>query len=167
MHVMTERRHPQRDRNPPVWPARVGPELEPLLQIVSELDTTQWWSQERLLELQQMQLSALLNHARDNTDYYSAALKDFDSFEPGQLTDDFVGKLPIADKQVIQTEGHRFVAREHDPGHGRLREHTTSGSVSRPVTITWNQYAGPTVRSPETEKSAKSSSPICTTPRCR
>ena len=76
MHVMTERRHPQRDRNPPVWPARVGPELEPLLQIVSELDTTQWWSQERLLQLQQMQLSALLNHARDNTDYYSAALKN-------------------------------------------------------------------------------------------
>ena len=124
-----------------VWPGRVHPELEPLLQAVSELDQTQWWSADRLRELQQLQFSGLLNHARDNTDYYAEALGSFESLAPEQITDELISKLPIASRETLQTEGDRFVVREHDPSHGTLSEIKTSGSVSIPVNVTWNQYA--------------------------
>jgi len=138
---MTKHVPPQRKHRPRIWPAQVSPANEPLLQVASELNETQWWPEERLIELQQMLLSALLSHAKDNSDYYSEALREFDSFTPGQLTDDLVSKLPIASRQTLQTEGDRFIVLEHDPSHGTLSEFKTSGSTSKPVAVTWNQYA--------------------------
>jgi phenylacetate-CoA ligase len=123
------------------WPTRVIAENEPLLQNVSELDQTQWWPAERLHKMQQMQLSALLDHARENTDFYAEALQDFGSFAPDHLTDDLLSDLPIADRRTLQTCERQMVARQHNPKHGTLSEIKTSGSVSKPVTVTWNQYA--------------------------
>jgi len=123
------------------WPRRVAPADKLLFDTVSILDATQWWSEDRLSDLQHQHFAALLNYAKDNTDHYSEALKGTDTFTPERMTEDIVKSLPVADKQVIQTEGGRFIARDHDPRYGKLIEFKTSGSVAKPVTITWNQYA--------------------------
>jgi len=128
------------------WPKRVSPADKLLFDIVSVLDATQWWSEDRLSNLQQQHFAELLNFAKSNTDHYSEALKGFDTFTPEQITEDLVRSLPIADRQEIQTNGSRFIARQHDPRYGTLSEFKTSGSVSMPVTITWNQYANTFVR---------------------
>lgn len=123
------------------WPKHVAPADKMLFQAVSKLDASQWWPEQRLVDLQQQRLARLLSFAKDNTDYYSEALKGLGKFTPEQLTEDVVRSLPIIDKEAIQSEGSRFVARQHDPRFGRLAEFKTSGSVSKPVTITWNSYA--------------------------
>ena len=139
--AMRTRKPPQRGDTRQFWPTRVNPADESLLQNISELDKTQWWPEERLFEMQQMQMSALLNYARDHTDYYSEALKGFDTFTPESITKNLLDELPILDKLTIQTQGANLVTRKHEPRFGTLSGYTTSGSVSKPVTITWNQYA--------------------------
>jgi len=131
----------KKNENRRFWPKRVSPTNRQLFDIVSILDASQWWSEDRLINLQQQHFAALLNYAKGNTDYYSEALKDFDAFTPEQITDDLVSSLPIADRQAVQTEGSRFIVRQHDSRFGNRSEYKTSGSVAKPVTITWNAYA--------------------------
>ena len=128
------------------WPRRVASADKLLFDIVSVLDASQWWSEDRLIDLQRQHFAELLNYAKDNTDYYSEVLNGFDTFTPEHITEDLVRSLPFADKQAIQTKGSRFIARQHDPRYGKLSEFKTSGSVAKPVTITWNQYASTFVR---------------------
>jgi phenylacetate-CoA ligase len=123
------------------WPKQVAPADKLLFEIVSVLDATQWWPEDRLINLQQQHFAALLNHAKKNTDHYAEALKGLDTFTSADITEDLVRSLPIADKPTIQTDGDRFTAKEHDPRHGGITAFKTSGSVSMPVTIIWNQYA--------------------------
>src|SRR5690606_19256353 len=52
------------------WPAVVDPAVAPLAGLLYQLEETQWWSPEDLLERQMLQLRLVLAHAARQTRFY-------------------------------------------------------------------------------------------------
>lgn len=93
----------------PYFAGREG--LGGVMKSLSELEKSQFWSRERILDLQRERLKNLLVHAYENTDYYK---KTFDQcgFDPHAFrhSDELV-KIPVLTKDIIRENLNGLVAR--------------------------------------------------------
>lgn len=118
------------------WPALPGGPGAAILAILFQLQQTQWWPADRIMQAQRRQLAALLDHARAEVPFYAGRLPaglpdpaDAEAWEAAWRT------IPVLTRDEIQAAdaGETLLAHHLPPGHGEYREVFTSGSTGRPV----------------------------------
>lgn len=115
-----------------VWPAATSPRGMATLSLLFQLERTQWWPAERLLDRQQAQLKRLIEHAAAHVPFYQGRLATLADAE-GQAFWDAWRHMPLLARRDIQEAGDDLVSRALPEGHGELSEIFTSGSTGRPV----------------------------------
>ncbi|NNM30598.1 MAG: phenylacetate--CoA ligase family protein [Akkermansiaceae bacterium] len=106
-----------------------------LLSLQHQLDASQWWTPEQLLEKQFQQLRQVLTHARNKIPFHAARLKQA-GIDPGkEITMDEWMRIPFMSRRDFQGKEKRFTANPPPTGHGQLTELKTSGSTAQPIKI--------------------------------
>jgi phenylacetate-CoA ligase len=123
-----------------VWPAL--PMFPGALQLALhyQFEQTQWWSPERLQEMQFRQLGALLEYAAREAPFYRDRL----ALRAGAgrpLDAEAWAALPILKRAEIQEAGDALFTRTLPQGHGPVGLVTTSGSTGRPITVRGSRVA--------------------------
>jgi len=102
------------------------------VQIFKQLNETQWFSRDKLQELQWRRLKLLLRYAYKNAPYYNTLFKnlkltfgDFKEFED-------LRKIPLLTKQILR-ENMENLSAKNFKGHKTI--HRTSGSTGMPLQI--------------------------------
>lgn len=94
-----------------------------------EMERTQWWSGEKLRELQVSRLKNLLTHAREYVPYYRQLFEKCD-FDPGRIAAiEDLGRLPFLTKDLIRANATQLLAK----GASRVRRFSTTGSSGDPL----------------------------------
>ena len=102
-----------------------------LTKYISELEKSQWWPREKILELQNERLRKLVKHAYENVPYYRR-LFDERSLKPEDINSSAdLAKLPILDKKLIRENFNDLLARNFPRSEMVLSR--TGGSTGEPL----------------------------------
>ncbi|MFQ5468492.1 MAG: hypothetical protein ACE5DS_10215, partial [Kiloniellaceae bacterium] len=127
-----------------VWPAIPDRRGAGVLAILYQLEQSQWWRREELLDRQFQQLSLLVAHAHRSLPFYHerfarAGIDPARPLGPGDWC-----RLPLLTRAAVQDAGEALLSRAVPASHGRLSEVHTSGSTGRPIrawrTQLWELY---------------------------
>ena len=124
------------------WPAVPDPRGTTLLAILFQLEQSQWWSVERLLDRQLHQLGLLLNHAHRTVPFYRERLRQIGFVPDGPVPLDIWLQIPPLQRSNIQAAGNALLSTELPPSHGQTREIFTSGSTGKPIRTIRTQLWG-------------------------
>jgi len=113
------------------WPTLPSAQGATILAIQYQLNESQWWSPEELMDYQLMQLQTLVQYARRYSPYYSKHLPVRVDLEC--LTPDNWRELPILTRKDLQSAGTAICTSPAPPAHGKTFPITTSGSTGRVV----------------------------------
>ncbi|RMD60947.1 MAG: phenylacetate--CoA ligase family protein [Alphaproteobacteria bacterium] len=117
------------------WPAVPAAAAAGLLALLQQLEHTQWWAPERLLEQQLRQASVLLSHAAKHVPFHRARLDEAGiRIRPGRtLYPDEWARIPIMTRDDIQAAGTALHADVLPAGHGPIHRQSSSGSTGKPI----------------------------------
>ncbi len=117
------------------WPGMPSQRGSVLLSLLFQLERTQWWPAERLLEHQLLQLTKLAQHAYDTVPFYRQRF-DAAQFRPGDgLSLAAFRALPVLTRREVQDAGAALGSGRLPPEHGRPAESSTAGSTGEPVKV--------------------------------
>lgn len=115
------------------WPPIPNSHASTLLAYLFEIETSQWWSPQRIREKQFMQIRILLQHCVRNVPYY---MKDeYKKFLAAGGGEDEWLKLPILTRDKVQSSAEQLNARGYPKDHGKAMLQRTSGSTGKPVEV--------------------------------
>lgn len=114
------------------WPALPEAQSVGRLATLFQLEQSQWWSAEKLLQHQFLQLTTLLEHAISNVPYYSSLLDKTLLSSP--LNQQSWLTIPLLTRDKLQKAGPSINAVKM-PDHGGVAPARTSGSTGKPVEI--------------------------------
>ncbi len=117
------------------WPAIPDPKSGLVLAVMQQLDESQWWPAQDLLEHQMWQLETVLAHAAAQCPFHRERLAAI-GYEPGPVpTIDMLRKLPVMTRRDLQTRQDEIRAARIPSDHGRIGDSKTSGSTGEPVVV--------------------------------
>lgn len=117
------------------WPAMPSQHGALLQALRMQLEETQWWPAERLLEHQLLQLGELLRHAHRTVPFYRRRF-DAIGFAPGgRLTVEALRQLPLLTRREVQDAGAELASTADLAPYGGHVETQTSGSTGEPVRL--------------------------------
>jgi len=117
------------------WPVIPAPDGALLAALLFQLEQTQWWPAERLLDHQLRQLACVLKHAYDTVPFYRRRF-DAIGWRPGAaLTYDDWRQLPLLTRRDVQDAGADLASNALPAQCGRVSETQTSGSTGEPVKL--------------------------------
>jgi phenylacetate-CoA ligase len=122
-----------------LWPALPSQRGAALLSLLFQLDETQWWAAERLMEHQLLQLQALLRHAWETVPYYRTRLGAAGYRPDGALDPAGWRSLPLLTRRDIQNAGKALTTLRLPPEYAPTMEVQTSGSTGQPVKVVGTQ----------------------------
>ncbi|GAB4534169.1 MAG: phenylacetate--CoA ligase family protein [Anaerolineae bacterium] len=104
-----------------------------VLDRLDELNRTQWWSRDQLLDLQRDKLHRLLVNAYQYVPYYRRTF-DEAGFQPDQVLSDLssLRKLPILTKAIIRKNFDEMLTRD-EKRRATMSRLTTGGSTGHPL----------------------------------
>ena len=114
------------------WPALPDAQSVGRLATLFQLEQSQWWPANKLLQHQYLQLSSLLEHAITNVPYYSKHLDKNLLSVP--LNEQRWHSIPLLTRDQLQHAGQALNATTM-PEHGGVAPARTSGSTGKPVEI--------------------------------
>ena len=120
-----------------VWPALPNARDASTFALLAQLEMSQWWSPEALLEHQLRQLSCLVDHAAQTVPFYRERLANF-AGQDAALTSAEWQTIPVLLRREIQDAGDRLATVRPLDGHDGVRDEFTSGSTGEPVRVQWN-----------------------------
>lgn len=101
------------------------------MKCLRELEESQWWPREKILELQDQRLRKLVKYAYENVPYYRRIF-DERGLKPEDIkTSRDLVKLPVLTKQIIRKDFYELTARGF-PSKQRIQL-TTGGSTGEPL----------------------------------
>ena len=116
------------------WPALPSPNVALVLSLLHQLEHSQFWPAQRVVENQLRQFESLLRHARETVPYYRRGLRDF--HPRGEHIDyEDLRALPFVQRRDLQVFEQDFLS-EADLAHfGGGQVTQTSGSTGEPVKV--------------------------------
>lgn len=118
-----------------LFPAFEAARGRPTVPLTKYLNQTQWWSAERLADLQAGFLRRLVGHAYAHTAYYRALL-DARGLSRGSIDSAAaITKLPLLDRETARTS---FEARTATAPPKWVIRKQTSGSTGEPLVVRYN-----------------------------
>ncbi|MGE0875040.1 MAG: phenylacetate--CoA ligase family protein [Burkholderiales bacterium] len=119
------------------WPALPTAAGASMLAMQWQLEQSQWWTPEALLERQLAQLAELIEHALARVPAYRDVPREvFRSLDPESFR-----RWPILDKRDLAGNEPRFCADTVPREHGRILTGSTSGSSGVPVKLAYTDVA--------------------------
>ena len=109
-------------------------------RIYEMLMESQYWPPEQMLEFQRSQLAQLLRHARQNVPFYGKRLDPIFK-RNGEIDWSRWNEIPIVTRVDLRECRSALLARELPPGHGPIKDFSTSGSSGVPITISTTAIA--------------------------
>jgi len=97
------------------------------------LEESQWWTKEKIEELQMMRLEKLLNHAYKNVPYYQKRFEEVGLLPKDIQSPADLSRLPVLSKSDIQENLSNMIACNVDIQ--KLKENHTGGSTGIPLTF--------------------------------
>lgn len=126
------------------WPSFPNTFAMPVYAILFQLDHSQWFSAEELVEMQFRQLRALLAHAVETVPYYQQRMADWDETAIESLDPERWRGLPILTREDIQEAGESLRSEKIPSSHGKTGEIFTVGATGKPVRVVrsqlWSYY---------------------------
>jgi phenylacetate-CoA ligase len=114
--------------------------IETQKEVLARLMESQFWSRERIGQLQRHYLAHLLKHARAHAPFYKNRLDiAFDS--RGEVQWDKWNDIPILTRQDLSDHQTAMTSLALPWEHGRTRQVTTSGSTGIAITTVTSEYA--------------------------
>ncbi len=117
------------------WPALPSGRDATLLALMHQLEESQWWPPEELLNMQMRQLEQLVNHAVKTVPFYKERFNALAGMAQGALTPESWRRVPILRRADIQDAGPDLFSTDLPAGHGRVYDIVTSGSTGRPIHV--------------------------------
>lgn len=114
-----------------VFPSLPGTASVTKLATLFQLEQSQWWSEETLLEQQLKQVKKLIAHSIQYSPYYHK-LKDL-KLNLNNFTYDEFKKIPILTRDNVQEFGPQLHSQFVPPSHGKSYLQKTSGSTGKPI----------------------------------
>lgn len=102
-----------------------------VLGYLASLERTQWWSRDKLVELQNRKLCSLIDHAYNNVPYYRRIFDERGLSVQDITTVDDLPKLPVLTKDLIRLNITDLMPR--DARRWRPRPYSSSGSTGEPL----------------------------------
>ena len=124
------------------WPRIPGQRVATILALQYQLDDSQWWPAETVLEAQLGQLELLVGHAARSVPFYRERLGFLRGGKRGELTPEVFAEIPLLTRRDIQDAGGDLVSRSLPRDHGKARDIRTSGSTGRPITVKGSVVTG-------------------------
>ena len=115
------------------WPAFTSPPNAQALAILFQLEQSQWWSPEILLQHQLRQIHLVIKHAAKAVPFYQKSLKAVAELPPGKFTLTALQSLPLLTRTEIQRAGDMLCSRSLSKSHGKSQLFRTSGSSGQPM----------------------------------
>ncbi len=109
--------------------------------IYNALDDSQWWPRERLVELQRVDLTRLVRHAKSTSPFYETRL-DCLFRANGTIDWDRWVDVPIMTRAELSSEGDSIQTRKPIQAHGPFSWVKTSGSTGDPVKFVTTRMLG-------------------------
>ena len=103
------------------------------LALQFQLQESEWWSPEKLLNHQLHQIQQLINHAAKHVPYYRERLKSFADLPPRALSMERFREIPLLKRSDIQGSTRLLRSRALPKSHGAPSPSKTSGSTGRPL----------------------------------
>lgn len=101
------------------------------MKYLKKLEETQWWSRDKILELQNEKLKKLIKYAYDNVPCYYRIFRER-KLEPNDIqTSKDLAKLPILTKQIIRENFGDLTARNSSTKE--IIPYSTGGSTGEPL----------------------------------
>ncbi len=135
-------RIPHSQRSGIRWPAMPAFVDATVLALQYQLEQSQWWPPETLVEHQLRQLELLVVHTARTVPFYRGRLDALSGLGRGELTMDAWRRLPVLARTDIQDSGAALVSRRLPRDHGQSVDVSTSGSTGRPVTVKGTAVTG-------------------------
>ncbi len=106
-----------------------------ILALQFQLEQSQWWSPEALLEQQMRQAENLVAHLSRNVPFCAGRFEAISGLQRGTMTMADFRRIPLLKRADIQDAGAAMFSRKLPPQHGPVTETTTSGSTGRPIMV--------------------------------
>jgi phenylacetate-CoA ligase len=107
-----------------------------LMALQWQLEQSQWWSADALLQLQLRQLELLLRQTAESIPYYRDQFQAASIDLSVPLTLESWHKVPVLPRDTLQNRGNELLNTWLGAEHGETFEKTTSGSTGQSMTIT-------------------------------
>ena len=133
------------DGNPNSMPdVRLGPDLnseartpkgQSVLELLCQMDESQWWTPEHLEGEQFHFLERLLSHARQTTPYYDEALRHLRDMSADTLREGAWSEVPILARANVNEFGDQMRSKDVPVHHGESFPVYTSGTTGQPIKL--------------------------------
>lgn len=117
------------------WPAIPDPVAANLLAMLSQLDESQWWEPEALLQQQLQQLSILAAHARQHSTFFRNRFEQLGWDANRPWTADAFYAIPLQTRADLMQQAEHIHCRAIPQKHGAVNKVQTSGSTGQTVTV--------------------------------
>ena len=102
-----------------------------ILKHLRELERSQWYSPDRIEELQRKKLRLIIQHSYDNIPYYHKIFREL-NLKPNDIkTAEDLSKLPVLTKDIVRNNIDKLVAKNIHAS--KLIESNSSGSTGEPL----------------------------------
>jgi phenylacetate-CoA ligase len=117
------------------WPAIPSPYSARLQAVLFQLEQTQWWPAEQLVEQQFRQIRQVVAHTYETVPFYRQRFDAQGMSPAGVCTPENWTQLPLLTRRDIQTAGASLHSSRVPKGHGTVGSTMTSGSTAQPVVV--------------------------------
>jgi phenylacetate-CoA ligase len=108
------------------------------MRCLRELEQSQWWPRDKILELQNQRLRELVKHAYDNVPYYRHLFEER-GLKPGDIENsEALVKLPVLTKRLIRENFDALLAQDF-PAKDKMLKYT-GGSTGEPLVFYGTRY---------------------------
>lgn len=103
-----------------------------MLAFLAQINETQWWPADDLLQYQMKQLGRLVRHCRHAVPFYRDRLAAVDPEDPDPAA---YRNVPTLTRSEVQEHSSKLLSRAAPEDHGGLTTRATSGSTGEPVQV--------------------------------
>lgn len=130
------------------WPAIHASDRAAVIDVLHQLEHSQWLAPERLAALQLRQLGAVVRHAHASVPFYRERWRS--AYDPArELTRERLAALPLLTRRELQDGFEALKSGNTPAAHGAVGEARSSGSTGVPIRILktqlglvfWNSFA--------------------------
>lgn len=117
------------------WPSLQNSYTGNLMTILYQLEQSQWWNSEQILNMQLKQLNHLFVHAYNTIPFYKQKWSQNNVSPTRMVSKKMWKEIPILTRDEIQQQGKRLCSQNIPKTHGKVYPVTTSGSTGKPITV--------------------------------
>jgi len=122
-----------------VWPALSDEHSARILALQYQLEQSQWWPQQKILDLQMQQFLQVFRHAVATVPYYRQRFAPWSAGISGWAQ---FRELPLSTRHDVQQAGAAMHSETPPPAHGAIVTTESSGSTGSPLVTrgtAWSQ----------------------------